>query len=157
TGIGAATARAFGAEGSIVIVHYHTSEAAAQAVVADIEAAGGRAEARRTAATKPEELGALGRSTIERRGRPAGPSNNVGDLVRRCPIADGDEEFFDAVIDLNVRSVVTASRAVIPQFRKQGRGNIINTTSIAARNGGGPGSVLYASAKGFVSTFTRGL
>src|SRR5262245_1335935 len=157
TGIGAATARAFGAEGSIVIVHYHASEAAAQAVVADIEAAGGRAEARRADATKPDELVALVESTIERRGRLDVLINNVGDLVRRCPIADGNEEFFDAVIDLNVRSVVTASRVVIPQFRKQGRGNIINTTSIAARNGGGPGSVLYASAKGFVSTFTRGL
>jgi 3-oxoacyl-[acyl-carrier protein] reductase len=56
-----------------------------------------------------------------------------------------------------VRSVVTASRAAIPQFRAQGHGNIINTTSVAARNGGGPGSVLYASSKAFVSTFTRGL
>ena len=41
-------------------------------------------------------------------------------------------------------------------MRSQGGGNIINTTSIAARNGGGPGSVLYAASKGFVSTATRG-
>src|SRR4029453_5049988 len=121
TGIGAATARAFGAEGSIVIVHYHASEAAAQAVVADIEAAGGRAEARGANATKPDGLLALGRSTLQRRGRLGVLINNVGDLVQRCPIADSNEELFDAVIDLNVRSVVTTSRAVIPQFRKQGQ------------------------------------
>jgi len=42
-------------------------------------------------------------------------------------------------------------------MRQQGRGSIINVTSIAARHGGGSGAVMYAAAKGFVSTFTRGL
>jgi 3-oxoacyl-[acyl-carrier protein] reductase len=60
------------------------------------------------------------------------------------------------VLDLNVRSVVVACRAAIPWLQRQG-GVIINTSSIAARNGGGPGSGLYASAKAFVSNLTRGL
>jgi 3-oxoacyl-[acyl-carrier protein] reductase len=157
TGIGAATARAFGAEGSTVIVHYHASEGGALAVVADIEAAGGRALALRADATRPDELVALVRSAVEQCGRLDVLINNVGDLVRRCPIADSTEELFDAVVNLNVRSVVTTCRAAIPHFRARGSGNIINTTSISARNGGGPGSVLYASSKAFVSTFTRGL
>jgi len=50
-----------------------------------------------------------------------------------------------------------ACRAATPHFRRQGGGNIINVSSIAARGGGGPGSRLYAGAKGFVSTITRGL
>jgi len=157
TGIGAAVARAFGAEGSTVVVHYHASEAAAQAVVADIEAGGGHAHALHADAMRPEQLVGLVKSTVERYGRLDVLINNVGDLVRRCPIADSTEELFDAVVDLNVRSVVTTSRAAVPHFRAQGGGAIINTTSIAARNGGGPGSVLYASSKAFVSTFTRGL
>jgi 3-oxoacyl-[acyl-carrier protein] reductase len=157
TGIGAAVARAFGAEGSTVVVHYHASEAAAHAVVAAIEAGGGRAHALRADATRPEQLVGLVKSTVDRYGRLDVLINNVGDLVQRCPIADSTEELFDAVVDLNVRSVVTTSRAAIAQFRAQGGGAIINTTSIAARNGGGPGSVLYASSKAFVSTFTRGL
>jgi 3-oxoacyl-[acyl-carrier protein] reductase len=157
TGIGAAVARAFGAEGSTVVVHYHASEAAAQAVVADIEAGGGHAHALRADAMRPEQLVGLVKSTVDRYGRLDVLINNVGDLVRRCPIADSTEELFDAVVDLNVRSVVTTSRAAVPHFRAQGGGAIINTTSIAARNGGGPGSVLYASSKAFVSTFTRGL
>jgi 3-oxoacyl-[acyl-carrier protein] reductase len=157
TGIGAAVARAFGAEGSTVVVHYHSSEAAAREVVAAIEADGGRAHALRADATHPEQMASLVKTTVDRYGRLDVLINNVGDLVRRCPIADSTEEFFDAVVDLNVRSVVTSSRAAIPHFRAQGKGNIINTTSIAARNGGGPGSVLYASSKAFVSTFTRGL
>jgi 3-oxoacyl-[acyl-carrier protein] reductase len=157
TGIGAAVARAFGAEGSRVVVHYHASEAAARDVVAAIAAAGGEAHALRANATHPGQLVALVRATVERYGRLDVLVNNVGDLVRRCPIADSSEDLFDEVVNLNVRSVVTACRAAIPQFRAQGHGNIINTTSIAARNGGGPGSVLYASSKAFVSTFTRGL
>lgn len=157
TGIGAAVARAFGAEGSTVVVHYHASEAAAHAVVAAIEAGGGHAHALRADATRPEQLVGLVKSTVDRYGRLDVLINNVGDLVQRCPIADSTEELFDAVVDLNVRSVVTTSRAAIAQFRAQEGGAIINTTSIAARNGGGPGSVLYASSKAFVSTFTRGL
>ncbi len=157
TGIGAAVARVFGDEGSTVVVHYHASESAAHEVVAAIEAGGGNAHALRADATRPEQLVGLVKSTVNRYGRLDVLINNVGDLVRRCPIADSTEELFDAVVDLNVRSVVTTSRAAIPQFRAQGGGAIINTTSIAARNGGGPGSVLYASSKAFVSTFTRGL
>jgi 3-oxoacyl-[acyl-carrier protein] reductase len=157
TGVSSAVARAFGAEGSTVVVHYHASEAAAHAVVADIEAGGGHAHALRADAMRPEQLAGLVKSTVDRYGRLDVLINNVGDLVRRCPIADSTEELFDAVVDLNVRSVVTTSRAAVPHFRAQGGGAIINTTSIAARNGGGPGSVLYASSKAFVSTFTRGL
>jgi len=157
TGIGAAVARAFGAEGSTVVVHFHASEAAAREVVAAIETDGGRAHSMRADATHPEQMVGLVKATVDRYGHLDVLINNVGDLVRRCPIADSNEELFDAVVDLNVRSVVTTSRAAILHFRSLGRGNIINTTSIAARNGGGPGSVLYASSKAFVSTFTRGL
>ncbi len=139
TGIGAAVARAFGAEGSTVVVHYHASEAAAREVVAAIEIDGGRGHAMRADATHPEQMAGLVKATVDRYGHLDVLINNVGDLVRRCPIADSSEELFDAVVDLNVRSVVTTSRAAIPHFRAQGRGNIINTTSIAARNGGGPG------------------
>jgi len=59
------------------------------------------------------------------------------------------------VIDLNVRSVISMTRAARPWLARNG-GFVINTTSIAARNGGGGGAVLYAAAKGFVSTLTRG-
>jgi 3-oxoacyl-[acyl-carrier protein] reductase len=77
-------------------------------------------------------------------------------MLGRVPFTEIDDDRYDAVMDLNARSVVAASRAAIPHLKKS-RGFIINTTSIAARNGGGGGSVLYAAAKGFVSTVTRGL
>jgi 3-oxoacyl-[acyl-carrier protein] reductase len=83
--------------------------------------------------------------------------NNAGHMVDRFPVEDMTDEAFDRVLDLNARSAVAAIRAAVPQFRRQGKGNVINVTSISARGGGSRGSVLYSGAKGFVSTMTRGL
>lgn len=157
TGIGAAVARAFGANGSRVVVHFHSSEAAAQKVVADIIATGSEAIALQADARQPSELRGLIDTAAERFGRLDVLINNAGDLVGRVPVADSDDAFLDELFALNMRSVVAASRAAIPHLRRAGGGSIISTTSISARNGGGPGSVLYASSKGFVSTFTHGL
>jgi 3-oxoacyl-[acyl-carrier protein] reductase len=157
TGIGAAAARAFGRAGAKVAVHYRGSAAAATQVVADIAAAGSEAIALQADLTQAPARERLVQETIGCFGRIDVLVNNAGDLVRRSPIAEADDALFDAVLDLNVRSVVALCRLTIPQFRRQGTGNIINVTSVAARTGGGPGAVLYAAAKGFISTFTRGL
>jgi len=83
--------------------------------------------------------------------------NNAGGLVKRMPVETITDELFDQVINLNVRSAMMCTGAAAVQMKKQGTGGtIINVTSIAARHGGGPGAVLYAAAKGFVSTMTRG-
>jgi 3-oxoacyl-[acyl-carrier protein] reductase len=60
-------------------------------------------------------------------------------------------------MELNMGTVFRACRRVVPSMVKQGNGAIVNISSIAARTGGGGRSVLYASAKAAVSTFTRGL
>ena len=157
TGIGAAAARAFAQVGCRVAIHYNASVNRAEEVAADVRFAGGEAflvggdftsssKAREVVAAAAGHFGGLDILI-----------NNAGGLVRRVPVADIDDAFFDAVIDLNVRSLVAACSAGVPFMRKAGHGNIINVTSIAARHGGGSGAVLYASAKGFVSTFTRGL
>jgi 3-oxoacyl-[acyl-carrier protein] reductase len=71
--------------------------------------------------------------------------------------ADVSDDFFGQVLRLNARSMIVACREAAPHMRRQGGGSTINVTSIAARHGGGPGLVIYAAAKGFVSTATRGL
>jgi 3-oxoacyl-[acyl-carrier protein] reductase len=157
TGIGAAAARAFGRAGARVAVHYHASEAQARQVAADVGAAGGEAALFRANATKRDELVRLVDEVLRHFGRIDVLVNNAGNVFGRKPFIDCDEIFVDEILQLNVRSVVTLCRAIIPVFRSQGGGNIINVTSIAARNGGGPGVVLYAATKGFVSTLTRGL
>jgi len=157
TGIGAAAARAFGAAGARVAVHYHASAAAAEAVAADITAAGGTATLFRADLQQPAEPARLVAAVARRYGRIDVVVNNAGNVFGRKPFADWSEAEFDAMLQLNVRSVVSLCQAAVPVFRAQGGGNIINVTSIAARNGGGPGVVLYAATKGFISTLTRGL
>jgi 3-oxoacyl-[acyl-carrier protein] reductase len=157
TGIGAAAARAFAKAGCRVAIHYNASVNRAEEVAADVRFAGGEAllvggdfassaKAREVVAAAAGHFGGLDILV-----------NNAGGLVRRVPIAEVDDAYFDAVIDLNVRSLVAACAAAVPFMRKAGHGNIINVTSVAARHGGGPGALVYAGAKGFVSTFTRGL
>jgi len=156
TGIGAAVARALGQQGASVAVHYHASRNEAESVAADIEKSGGKAFAASGDVSKPGGAAAVVEAAAKHFGRLDGLVNNAGSMVKRMPVADGSDEFDDAVFELNAHSVVRASRAALPWLRRQG-GAIVNTTSVSARNGGGGGAVLYASAKGFVSTFTRGL
>ena len=157
TGIGAAAARAFARAGCRVAIHYNASLNRAEEVAADVRFNGAEAflvGGDLRASDKAREVVA---ATAERFGGLDILINNAGGLVKRTPIAEVDDGFFDEVMNLNVRSLVAACVAAVPHMRKAGRGNIINVTSIAARHGGGPGSVMYASAKAFVSTFTRGL
>ncbi len=157
TGIGAAAARAFGHAGARVAVHYHASEAPARAVAAEIAADGGNAAVFRADVTQPGEPARLVKAVQQHFGRIDVLVNNAGNVFDRKPFVAWSESDFDAMLQLNVRSVVAMCQAIIGVFRGQGGGNIINVTSIAARNGGGPGVVLYAATKGFVSTLTRGL
>ncbi len=157
TGIGAAAARAFASAGCRVAIHYNASLNRAEEVAADVRFAGAQALLVGGDLTSSAKAREVVNATAEHFGGLDILVNNAGGLVARVPIAEIDDEVFDAVIDLNVRSLVTCSSAAVPHMRRAGRGNIINVTSVAARSGGGNGAALYASAKGFVSTFTHGL
>ena len=155
TGIGAALARAFAAQGALVSINYHSSEAAAKTLLKEIETAGGKAMLVKGDVTKPADCADIVAKTAERFGRIDGLINNAGLMLGRVPSLEADEAHVEAVIALNVRSVITVTRFAKSWLARQG-GFVINTTSIAARNGGGGGAVLYAAAKGFVSTLTKG-
>jgi 3-oxoacyl-[acyl-carrier protein] reductase len=157
TGIGAAIARAFGAAGAHVGVHYNSSEVDAQQVAADIEAAGGKATLIRADAGDMAQVATITDAMMAAFGRVDILVNNAGALIQRSPIADASDDLFNSIMRLNMESVFQLCRAAIPIMRGQGGGNIINMTSIAARTGGAGGSILYATSKGAVSTFTHGL
>ncbi|MGE0715214.1 MAG: SDR family NAD(P)-dependent oxidoreductase [Alphaproteobacteria bacterium] len=157
TGIGAAVARAFGAQGMKVAVHCNASRTEAEAVAADVIAAGGQAIVLQGDVRSVTACDGLVRDTQAAFGRIDVLVANAGSVVERRPIAEADDTLYDSVLDLNARSVFACARAALPIMRQAGGGSIIATTSLAARNGGGGGSVLYAAAKGFVSSFTRGL
>jgi 3-oxoacyl-[acyl-carrier protein] reductase len=83
--------------------------------------------------------------------------NNAGSLVQRAKLPEFTEELFDRVMNLNVKSAWFIAQTVAPSMLKRGGGVIVNLSSIAARNGGGPGATIYAAAKAAVSTVTKGL
>lgn len=152
-GIGAAVAKGFASQGARVAVHYNAGRAAAEAVVAaiggdavlvggDLGARGGGTELVRKAASLLGGLDVL--------------VNNAGTTFARRRLEDTPDGAFDELLDLNLHSVFEATKAAIPLLRAAGGGAVINTTSIAARNGGGPGFGLYAAAKAAVSNLTRG-
>jgi 3-oxoacyl-[acyl-carrier protein] reductase len=156
TGIGAAAALAFAREGSKVVVHYNASKAAAEGVARDIKAAGGTVTLAGGDVMQEADVKRIVTETMAAYGRIDVLINNAGGMLGRVKIEEYTVEQINRVLALNVTQVALFMREVVPIMRRQKSGNIINVTSIAARNGGGGGAVLYAGAKGFVSTVTRG-
>jgi 3-oxoacyl-[acyl-carrier protein] reductase len=155
TGIGAAVARGFGRCGSRVAVHYHKSREAAAEVAAEVQAAGGEAVLLQGDVTVKDEIVRVVAEAARAFGRLDVLINNAGDVVRRVPFEETPDDLVDLIMDLNARSVVTACQQILPQFRQQGGGSIINTTSLAARQAGGPGTPIYTASKGFAQSLTR--
>ena len=81
--------------------------------------------------------------------------NVAGGIIGRKPLAEITEEFWDSVIDVNLKSAFLAIKEAVP-FMTEG-GSIVNFSSQAARDGGGFGALAYATSKGGVLTMTRGL
>jgi len=160
TGIGAELARAFAAQGALVGLHYNASQDAANALAEEITAAKGRVHLIHA----DMSTGAGSRSAVDQAvaafGKLDGLINNAGGMVRRVSYENATEKDYDEIMDLNGRSVVVATAAAIPHLKaaaKDDSGFIINTTSIAARNGASGGAGLYGSSKAFVHDMTRGL
>jgi len=157
TGIGAATAIAFGASGAKVVLHYNSSKKEAEAVAEAIKAKnGGETFLVKADVLNTDETEKMVKAVIDKFGRIDILVNNAGGLLTRHPIEEMPEDLFTQVMDLNMTSTFKISKLVIPYMKKTG-GSIINMSSLAARNGGGGGAVIYASSKAAISTFTRGL
>jgi len=156
TGIGAALARAFARQGAMVGLHYNSSTEAAHAVAKAIEDAGGSVFVVKGDATKSDEMRRVVDETARTFGRLDGLINNAGGMVARLLYENMTDEHYDAVMDLNARSVLAASHAALPYLKKQG-GFIIHTSSVAARTGGTAGSGPYGSSKAFVEAVGKGM
>jgi len=81
--------------------------------------------------------------------------NVVGGLVARKKIPEMDEGFWDHVIALNLKTAFLLTQAALPHMADGGA--IVNLSSQAGRDGGGPGGIAYGAAKGALMAFTRGL
>jgi 3-oxoacyl-[acyl-carrier protein] reductase len=144
------------AEGARVCVNYANDGASAAQTVHDIEVAGGTAILCRADVTRASEVDRLIAETQRAFGRQIDILVNVaGGMVARRPLSEIDEEFFDRVMTLNLKSTFLVTRAAVPHMPSGA--SIVNLSSQAGRDGGGPGASIYATAKGAVSTFTRAI
>ncbi|HEY0471402.1 MAG TPA: glucose 1-dehydrogenase [Kribbella sp.] len=157
SGIGAAAAVGFAEAGAKVALHYNHNKEGVEHTRNAVTSAGGQASVHQADLARSEPADALVDQVLERYGRLDVLVNNAGDLVKREAVVDVSDEEFRRIIDVNLTSVFAMCRRVVPVFRSQEGGAIVNVTSIAGRHGGGGGSVVYATSKGAVSTFTRGL
>jgi 3-oxoacyl-[acyl-carrier protein] reductase len=157
SGIGRATAEAMAREGARVAVNFLKNQAGAEQAVAKILSAGGDAFAFRADVTRAAEVASMVSAVRHRWGHIDILVNNAGDLIARRTLADMTEEYWDQIMALNLKSVFLCVQAVWEEMAARRSGCIINVTSIAARNGGGPGAAAYAAAKGGLLTYTKGL
>ena len=156
TGIGAALVEAYAGQKCRVGLHYNSSRDAADALAARLREDGADIFLTRGDFAISADVECVVEETAQHFGGLDGLVNNAGGMLARVAYSDMTDAQYDAVMNLNARSVITACRTAIPWLRRNG-GFIINTSSIAARNGAGAGAGLYGSAKSFVSNVTRGL
>ncbi len=157
SGIGYATAIAMAREGAHIGVNYHKNKAGAEKAVEEIRKAGGEAEAIHADVTSAAEVKAMVDAVRKRWGRIDILVNNAGDLLARRMLSDMTEDYWDKIMDLNLKSVFLCVKAVWEEMVARRSGNIINMTSIAGRSGGGPGAAAYSTAKGGMITYTKSL
>ena len=154
--IGRAVSIKLATEGAKVVLNYYSSEEQAAETLKAIQKAGGEAVAVGGDMTKQEDVDRLVAEATAAFGEKIDVLVNVtGGLVARKTIDEADVEFVEQLMKLNYSSCFMVIKAVLPHM---GDGaSIVNFSSQAARDGGGPGAWAYASTKGAISTLTRGL
>lgn len=154
--LGRAISVKLASEGASVVLNYFDNKADADETLELIKVAGGTAVAVQGDMTKSVDV----KKMFEESKKAFGERvhilvNVVGGLVGRKPITEQDEDWYDFLMDVNMRSVFLCTKEVVP-FMTDG-GSIVNFSSQAARDGGGPGASMYATAKAAVMCHTRSM
>ena len=155
TGIGAAVAKELARLGASVAVHGNKNAEAAETVAAEIGAAGGKAVVVLGDVSNSASAAQIVADAVAGLGGLDILINNAGAILERVTNAAFDDTAYDNVYNLNVRSVLSVTKAAYPHLKAAGGGSIINTGSVAGRFGGFGGSAVYASAKAAVHSITR--
>ncbi|MEM7168157.1 MAG: glucose 1-dehydrogenase [Planctomycetota bacterium] len=153
SGIGKAAALAFAREGARVAIGARRADEG-EAVVKEIQAAGGEAIFVRTDVTDAKQVEQLVAKTVEAFGQLDIAFNNAGtEGERLAPIMEDSEANLRSILDINVVGVWNSMRAQIPHLTANG-GSIINTSSVAGRRGF-PAFSAYVASKHAVEGLTR--
>jgi 3-oxoacyl-[acyl-carrier protein] reductase len=152
-GIGRATARQLGQSGARVVVNYRERQAAANDVVAEIEAAGGSAVAVQADVSQASDVEWLIKATLEVGGRLDILINNAGITRDNLLLRMKDDEW-DDVMSTNLRGVYLLTKAALRPMIKARWGRIITISSVVGLTGNA-GQANYAAAKAGLIGFTK--
>lgn len=152
-GIGKAIVLELAAAGYDVAFSYHSNQAAAEAVVAEVEALGVKAQALQSDASSPEAAKTLVESVAETFGRLDVLVNNAG-ITRDTLLIRMSDADWDAVLNTNLTGIFHSTRAAAKIMMKARRGAIINISSVVGVYGNA-GQANYAAAKAGLLGFTK--
>jgi 3-oxoacyl-[acyl-carrier protein] reductase len=146
-----------GRQGARVGVNYCKNQVGAEQAAETIRKAGSEALVLRADVTRNADVLAMAEAVRKEWGRIDILVNNAGDLLARHTLANMTEEYWDLIMALNLKSAFLCVKAVWEEMVARKSGCIVNVSSIAGRNGGGPGVAAYAAAKGGLLTYTKSL
>lgn len=150
-GLGRAIALRLAADGAAVAIGYHSYPA--DEAVAEIKAHGGEAFPLPLDVTDRRRVDEAIADLVARLGRLDILVNNAGGLLARVTMDEMSDDHWHRVLELNLTGAFYCTRAAASHMGRGGR--IINVSSTAAQNGGGPGATAYAAAKAGLIGFTR--
>ncbi len=152
--LGRAISVKLASEGAKVVVNYFDNENDAMETKKMIEDAKGECIVVQGDMTKWADVQRLEAEAVKAFGNDIHVLVNVvGGLVGRKTIEEQDEAWYDFLMDVNMKSCFFVTKAIVGHMPNGS--SIINFSSQAARDGGGPGASMYATAKGAVMTYTR--
>ena len=160
SGIGRCTCKTFGKDGYAVAFNDYNVENG-NALLAELTSDGVEAAFFPGDVTDENQVNTIVAAALERFGRFDVVINNAGGLGGRSKVDEMTTAFYNHVMDLNMTSAFYVTRAAVPALKKagaeHGNASLINITSIAAYNGGGPGASVYAASKAAVLGWSKGL
>jgi NADP-dependent 3-hydroxy acid dehydrogenase YdfG len=154
SGIGEATARHLATKGAKVFLGARR-QARLEAIVADIERAGGQAGAMVVDVTQRSEVEAFVKGSVTRFGRIDVLVNNAG-LMALAPLDKTLVDEWDRMVDVNIKGVLYGVSAALPFFARQRSGHIINIASVAGHKVTVGGAV-YCATKHAVRAISEGI
>lgn len=155
-GIGRATALALAREGAKILINYRTCKTEAENLVKEIERLGGESLPFQADVSNEKAVREMVETTRKRLGSIDILVNNAGILTGQGPLLETEESEFESMWSVNVKGILSCTKAVAPQMIEKRYGKIVNLASIA---GFGtallPGNTLYSATKAAVIVLTK--
>ncbi|CAN5769065.1 SDR family oxidoreductase [soil metagenome] len=155
SGYGVGIATLFSREGANIVIA-DLDEAKGRDVARSIEAAGGKATFVRTNISKAEDVKGLLEGTLKAYGSLNIVVNNAATTHRRGPILDVEEEEFDRLFAINVKSLFLSAKTFVPYFRSVGGGVFVNVASITSFRPS-PGLAWYNGTKAALVSISKSM